>query len=291
MKIAVKWELTTKGSIQLFDKGGKKIDGDGARWEGSFSCSNCSGLTSLAGAPQEVGGSFYCYNCPGLTSLAGAPQQVGGGFYCEDCSGLTSLAGAPQQVGDSFYCSKCPGLTSLAGAPQEVGDSFYCEDCPGLTSLAEKSKTISRELIRARINASLNLRGKCFIDGIMGIFISKRGNITKMRKIGSKTIMYVISDDRGNHAHGTTVKDAMFGLRFKTADRDISAYKGMKKSTVKTKEDWAIAYHVVTGACRLGIQDFINRQGKTKDKYTLAEILEMTKEAYFGDVFMRAVLG
>ena len=44
---------------------------------------DCTGnkLTSLEGAPQEVGMNFYCFGNE-LTSLEGAPQKVGGGFYC-----------------------------------------------------------------------------------------------------------------------------------------------------------------------------------------------------------------
>jgi hypothetical protein len=44
---------------------------------------DCTGnkLTSLEGAPQEVGMNFYCFGNE-LTSLEGAPQKVGRGFYC-----------------------------------------------------------------------------------------------------------------------------------------------------------------------------------------------------------------
>ena len=48
---------------------------------GNFRCSH-NNLTSLTGAPNEVGGYFSCsYN--NLTSLAGAPNTVGGDFYCD----------------------------------------------------------------------------------------------------------------------------------------------------------------------------------------------------------------
>jgi len=88
----------------------------------SFDCQNNS-LTSLAGSPQEVGGSFVCsYNK--LTSLKGAPQEVGRDFICHD-NKLTSLKGAPQEVGGSFSCNNNQ-LTTLAGAPQEVGGYFNC---------------------------------------------------------------------------------------------------------------------------------------------------------------------
>ena len=89
---------------------------------GDFDCSN-NQLTSLEGAPQEVGRNFYCsYNQ--LTSLEGAPQEVGGDFYCQR-NKLTSLEGAPQEVGRNFYCSGNK-LTSLEGAPREVGGYFDC---------------------------------------------------------------------------------------------------------------------------------------------------------------------
>jgi hypothetical protein len=88
-----------------------------------FWCSYNS-LTSLAGAPQEVGGYFDCSG-NNLTSLAGAPQEIGGYFECRG-NNLTSLAGAPQEIGGDFDCIGNK-LTSLAGAPQKVGGFFKCD--------------------------------------------------------------------------------------------------------------------------------------------------------------------
>ena len=92
------------------------------KWKGNFDCSN-SKLTSLEGAPREVGGSFYC-NHNNFTSLEGAPEKVGGYFNCR-VNNLTSLEGAPRKVRGSFDCSKNK-LTSLEGAPKEVGGDFDC---------------------------------------------------------------------------------------------------------------------------------------------------------------------
>ena len=97
---------------------------------GNFSCYNL-GLTSLKGAPTEVGRDFYCNNNQ-LTSLEGAPKTVGKDFYCSD-NQLTSLEGAPREVGRSFICYN-NYLTSLKGAPREVVGNFYCSDNQ-LTSL------------------------------------------------------------------------------------------------------------------------------------------------------------
>jgi len=97
---------------------------------GSFTCGYNS-LTSLEGAPQEVGGSFNCSH-NSLTSLEGAPQKVGGDFFCLD-NKLTSLEGAPQEVEGSFNCGN-NSLTSLKGAPLNIGNDFNCLDNK-LTSL------------------------------------------------------------------------------------------------------------------------------------------------------------
>ena len=71
------------------------------KWDKSFYC-HLNKLTSLYGAPKEIGGNFFCsYNK--LTSLEGAPREVGGDFFCS-YNKLTSLEGAPKEVGDWFIC-------------------------------------------------------------------------------------------------------------------------------------------------------------------------------------------
>ncbi len=91
---------------------------------GYFYCEK-NRLTSLKGAPQEVGGNFNCSDNV-LKSLVGAPQKVGGSFLCVS-NNLISLAGSPQKVGGTFNCTY-NDLTSLEGAPQEVGEDFVCNE-------------------------------------------------------------------------------------------------------------------------------------------------------------------
>ena len=92
---------------------------------GNFICRDCPNLTSLEGAPKEVGGTFNCQQCPKLTSLKGAPQLVGR-FDCSYCNNLTSLEGAPKEVMMDFDCNFCDKLKSLKGAPKKVDGDFYC---------------------------------------------------------------------------------------------------------------------------------------------------------------------
>ena len=98
---------------------------------GNFNCYGLD-LTSLKGAPTEVGEDFYCHK-NFLTSLEGAPQTVGRDFNCSE-NQLTSLKGAPKTVGRDFNCFSNQ-LTSLEGAPQTVGGWFECRHNPNLHSL------------------------------------------------------------------------------------------------------------------------------------------------------------
>ena len=89
---------------------------------GNFDCSRTS-ITSLEGAPREVGGDFWCSNTK-ITSLEGCPREVGGDVFCNHTY-ITSLEGAPREVGgDVFYNHTY--ITSLEHAPREVGGDFRC---------------------------------------------------------------------------------------------------------------------------------------------------------------------
>lgn len=137
---------------------------------GNFDCSDL-GLTSLKGAPIEVGGIFDCHsndlislqgapyrvlriNCAfnRLTTLEGLPQKIESRVNCAynklislkglpsklegvDCSynELTTLEGAPVIVGD-FHCIGNK-LVSLKGAPKLVSCFFSCCFNETLTSL------------------------------------------------------------------------------------------------------------------------------------------------------------
>jgi len=90
---------------------------------GNFYCTH-NNLTSLEGAPTQVGGFFYCYHNK-LTSLKCAPTQVGGSFCCYNNS-LTSLKGSPKSVGGNFFCHN-NNLTSLEGIPSSICGNFICD--------------------------------------------------------------------------------------------------------------------------------------------------------------------
>ena len=72
-------------------------------WPDNFNCYN-NKLTSLQGAPNDVGGYFGCFSNK-LTSIQGAPTSVGVDFNCSD-NDLTSLQGIHKilkKMNGTFY--------------------------------------------------------------------------------------------------------------------------------------------------------------------------------------------
>ena len=131
-----KHEIHDDGSVSIFEDVNlslqklKKLPFNFRKITGNFACDN-NQLTSLVGAPIEVGGYFWCcHNL--LPTLIGAPVKVGGSFWCYN-NQLTDLKGSPREVGGNFDCSY-NRLTSLRGSPIKVGMTFLCA-CNQLTSL------------------------------------------------------------------------------------------------------------------------------------------------------------
>lgn len=129
-------------------------------------------------------------------------------------------------------------------------------------------------------------------DGIWARIISEKGRLAKVKIFGKRKVSYLAtSEDGKHHAHGETAKKALEELAFKTANRDVSQYRNMPLDTLKTPNEWAIVYHVVTGACRQGCKIFMAQKGRLKEQYSLSEILEETKGAFGHDKFKEVVNG
>ena len=61
-----KFEVLSTGDVEVKNKSITSLTNGLFIWaniKGDFTCSNCNSLTSLEGAPKEVGGGFYCIKC------------------------------------------------------------------------------------------------------------------------------------------------------------------------------------------------------------------------------------
>ena len=222
---------------------------------------------------ERNGGGLDLNGCTGLTQL---PDNltVGGGLYLSGCTGLTQL---PDNltVGGWLDLGGCTGLTQLPDN-LTVGGGLYLSGCTGLTD-----KYKPRKLKNGDYKAGRYL----YADNILT-------HIKRVKKIG-KYYYYIgkIRDknvifDGKHYAHCKSFSDGVKDIEFKNAkERGAEQYKKLKPSDTVTKDDAITMYRVITGACRAGTDGFVDSLGKTKDKYTIAEIIEITKGQYGAAVF------
>ena len=115
-----------------------------------------------------------------------------------------------------------------------------------------------------------------FTDNVFSYVISNKKGVKKV-KTEQGNILYVVSDDNGNSAHGETIDKAREDLIYKVVakfDGDLP-----KKATGK---EWIGIYRAVTGACSAGVKNFVEGTGKSLDNvYTAKEISKLV-EGQFG---------
>jgi hypothetical protein len=107
-----------------------------------------------------------------------------------------------------------------------------------------------------------------------------------VKKLHQEKTFYVVTDGNGKYAHGDTIQEAKSDLKFKIADRDTTRFQSLTTSSTLKLEDMIECYRLITGACALGVKDFIQRKvAKPKKKYTIKEIIELTNNEYGHDKF------
>ncbi len=88
------------------------------------------------------------------------------------------------------------------------------------------------------------------------------------------------------YAHCRTFKEGVLDIAFKKSeDRGAEQYSHLMLESELTYNEAVIAYRVITGACRAGTQQFLDSIKEKKEKYTVAEIIEITKGQFGSTVF------
>ena len=103
--------------------------------------------------------------------------------------------------------------------------------------------------------------------------------------------MYYCIESDGTYSHGRTIKEAKESLLYKIKDRDKSKYSTWTMDTKITKRQAIESYRVITGACELGVRRFVNQHGKLKAKYTVSEVIKITKGQYGNREYEKFFLG
>ena len=122
------------------------------------------------------------------------------------------------------------------------------------------------------------LRGVIYADGI-------HQTIKNQKTIGDLTLYETdqgfVAQKGSKFAHGKTLEEAKWDLRYKLSDRDTSKYKTWTLDTISLLEDMIEAYMTITGACSFGTKQFCE-SSKLKESYTVEEVIKLT-EGKFGN--------
>jgi len=108
------------------------------------------------------------------------------------------------------------------------------------------------------------------VDRILSEVIDKKGNVYHTRD-GLDRFGYVVTDGNNHWAHGSTLEEAKQDLLFKISERDKSDYEKLTLDSELTFNEAVACYRVITGACKLGTQDYIENRlpEPKKEKYTI----------------------
>jgi hypothetical protein len=123
-----------------------------------------------------------------------------------------------------------------------------------------------------------------FTDGIFTRVISNKKDVKKV-KTDDGRILFIVSDDKGNSAHGETIAKAREDLIYKA----VAKFDGSIPKSAIGKE-WIGIYRAITGACAIGVRMFVESTGKSlDDTYTAKEIVEIVKGQYGAEQFRNLV--
>ena len=222
---------------------------------------------------ERSGGSLYLEG----TQITALPDNltVGGSLYLEG----TQITALPDNltVGGDLDLEG----TQITALPDNltVGGDLYLEG----TQITDKYK--ERKKVRSLHQGDYVPKRYLYADEILTHIKAKRtvqGYVFYKGKIPGKNVV----SDGTHYAHCKTLREGIADLLFKTAkDRGADQYKSLTlESEVKT-EDAINMYRVITGACRAGTKQFLDRLGELKDTYTIREIIELTAGNYGADRF------
>ena len=219
---------------------------------------------------------YFCKKYGLTEDQATGKEHIGGDL---DLRSVTSIPeGFNPTVGGGLY------LSSVTSIPEGFNPTVG-----GDLDLRRGSKYIGAKVEIPYIPARYLWRNKEYIkvDGIFTKIISERGNVMRVQRIARSEVEYLITDGDGRWAHGATLKEAKDSLIYKITSRDTTKYKNWSLDTEITHAEAIEAYRTITGACAFGTQHFCEMilGDKKKDKYTVSEVIELTKGQYGADRF------
>ena len=123
-----------------------------------------------------------------------------------------------------------------------------------------------------------------FTDNLFSYVLSTKRGVKKV-KTENGDALFIVTDDKGNSAHGKSIKEARQDLIYKA----VASFDG-KLPSKATGTEWIGIYRAVTGACAAGVRQFVEQSKASIDAtYTAAQIAKMVTGHFGAEAFSAKV--
>ena len=121
-----------------------------------------------------------------------------------------------------------------------------------------------------------------FTDNVFSRVLSNKKGVKKV-KTEQGNVLFVVTDESGNSAHGKTIKQAREDLIYKIVARgDV---KLPKKAAGK---EWVGIYRAVTGACSAGVRNFVESNSiDLNAEFTAKQIAKLVQGSFGAEAFVK----
>jgi hypothetical protein len=223
-----------------------------------------------------------------------AEENSKGDYSTAASSGYSSTAassGDYSTAASSGYYSACTAIGYRAAVKGDMGNlimaSEYILKDGKYIPIGGKASLVDGKEIKADcwyIVENAEWVEVDFTDNIFSRVISNKKGVKKVETDAGK-ILFVVSDDNGNFAHGETIEKARKDLIYK----NVAKFDGIVPQSASGKE-WIGIYRAITGACAIGVKMFVEQVGKSiEDIYTGKEICDLVQGRYGAEAFREAV--
>lgn len=119
-------------------------------------------------------------------------------------------------------------------------------------------------------------------DGIFAKIVEQKGNVYHVKLGKSENISYIVTDGNGHWAHEDTLDEAKDELLFINSKKNKDDYWGLTLNSELSFEEAIMCYRVITDASKHINSVF---EKNKKDRYTIKEIIKITKGDYGDRIF------
>ena len=189
---------------------------------------------------------------------------------------LEQLKKEMERNGGSLYLRG----TNITALPEglTVGGSLDLEGCTNITNQTACKTLKNGDFVEGKY---------IYCDGVLTHIKHKKRMGEYTFFVGKIKGVNVICDGE-HYAHCESFSDGVCDLEFKKAkDRGAEQYKSYTLDTVVSFEEAKVMYRVITGACKVGTENFVKNQREIKNKYMVREIIDITEGQYRSEVFKR----